>query len=681
MVYNYPFLESCHKYNTDDIEYKSNKLDLYEHIQESIVKNKLILSVKGIPITRSYHTSSLVSIIRDRSSYHYWNKSKGELFRKLLLPDDTNYRDSDLFWSNRRMEQKGHPSWFLVRTTKESTVQLNSLPQLSLSVNIVEEDDTVKQFLIEKNQKEMTRMKKSVNNTISHRLINKKSKKEQANMSLEELELYKDNQQRQKDEMYDSVYEEKKSVIRNRLFRLYGTKKQYEFLRQQRGVYRHVYNMCVSDYKYNCNTGKDIANFLYFLLESDEVELTTSEEQEIKENIEKHEQLEKTLIAKYQPDSYWKENSKEWGLTTPSNMRTSAIKNFFSNINVAHKTAKAGFSMSMLNKKVDKISFQLPISTQQINTKTGTTVPSTRHKNKKAPTKTKDVIFQYMSTRCPEQGKFTVRVKDKDKFPTTKSDINHDCKFIYKSNCWYVAIPYDVPIKTLETKSNLKICSIDPGIKTPYTVYDPHDGSITEIGTTKDSLGRIKNEKSILSTHAVLERIRRKCRRYQRRLDIDKAKAETHVDKIKIQNKIKKCIRRLMYKKKCFIDELHYKTISYLTSNYDVIMMPYFDTDKLVKSKKLSKKSKQALLDLNFSLFRQRLACKAESQGKVWLEVGEGYTTKDCVRCGTTNDITLKTRVFECSNCHLKMGRDVHSSISIFVKNTDINSLRNEEFV
>lgn len=84
MVYNYPFLESCHKYNTDDIEYKSNKLDLYEHIQESIVKNKLILSVKGIPITRSYHTSSLVSIIRDRSSYHYWNKSKGELFRKLL---------------------------------------------------------------------------------------------------------------------------------------------------------------------------------------------------------------------------------------------------------------------------------------------------------------------------------------------------------------------------------------------------------------------------------------------------------------------------------------------------------------------------------------------------------------------------------------------------------------------
>ena len=638
--------------------------------------DKLILSLKGTPITRSYQLPSLLSTIKERGFYPYWNKSKGDLFQRLILPNEADYVDSDLIWSSGSAEPKAHPSWFLVRTTKNSTPQQNSpktcrLSHPFLSVNIMEGDAIAKQFLLEKNQKEMTRLKKSVNNAISHRLTGKKTKKEQTCMSDEEMATYKDLLKIQKDELYDSVFEEKHNVVqRSRLFRIYGTKKQYAFLRQQRGIYRHVYNTCCNDIKqhYRCNV--DIIYFLQFLIDSDEIELTEDEESAIKQNIIKYKYLtEDVLRGKYQPDSYWKENKKEWGLMAPSNLRTASIQNLLSNINVAQKTAKSGFSMGMLSKKDDKISFQIPVSTQQINMKTGTSIPAIRkHKNNTLPTKTKDVIFQYMGTKCPDQGKFTTRVREKDNFPLSKSDIKHDCKFVYKSGCWYVSIPYDVHIEN--TKPVSRLCSIDPGVKTPYTVYDPHDGSITEIGTTKDSLKRIKNENSMLSTHAVLERIRRKCNRYQSRMDKEIVLATTKIEKRKL-NKIKKCIRRLRYKKKCLIDELHYKTIKYLTSNYDVIMMPYFDTSEIVK-KTLKKKTKRALLDLNFSLFRQRLACKAESQGVVWLEVGEAYTTKSCVQCGNVQNIGLQTRIFDCTNCQLKLGRDAHSAISILVKNADL---------
>ena len=251
-------------------------------------------------------------------------------------------------------------------------------------------------------------------------------------------------------------------------------------------------------------------------------------------------------------------------------------------------------------------------------------------------------------------------------------DIQHDCQFIYKSGCWYIGIVHDISVQPRLDTKDMKICSIDPGIKTPFTVYDPHDGSITEIGTSKDSLERIKNPLKTLSTHAKLERIRRMYRRVLIRLNVKKKESVTRKEKHKCM-RIENCLKRLRYKKTYLIDELHYKVIQYLVCNYDVIVMPYFDTQQMLKQKKLSKKSKQAMSDLNFSLFRDRLISKVESQGKVWLEVSEAYTTKSCVQCGhILKTMDLKQRTFECPSCCLKLGRDIHSAISILVRNAEL---------
>lgn len=666
--------------NLNQTMWFSDHLELESSTPESLVKNKnqlvtskdkLILSLKGIPITRSYQTSGLVSIIRGRALSPYWTESKGDLYQRLLLPNETDFVDSDLTWSNGSSSHKTHPSWFLVRTTKKKTLPLNSqktsLPsQLCSSVNIMVEDDTAKTFLQNKNKENIQSTNRSVNRTIGKRLKGKITKKEQLTMTPEELDVYNQRMTEQKTEMLNSVKAEYDSVSRIRLFRVYGTKKQYEFLRQQRGICRHLYNLCLSDIRDHYNSNKFIIQHLQFLLDSDEIPLTDKEIKSIKHSIYTYTFLdETTLRQKYQPDAYWIDNNKTWGLLIPSNLRTMMIKNVLTNILVACKTSTGKFNMSFLSKKNDKSSFQIPVSTQQINVKTGQVFLSTRRRKQKT---TKDVGFQYMSSKCPDSGIFKVRVSEKDKFPSSKTDIKHDCRFVYKSGCWYIGIVYDVSLNPTVDGEDLRICSIDIGIKAPCVVYDPQDGSITEIGTSKDSLERLKDKNKTLSTHARLERLRRQYNRVKSRLDKEKSTLS-----IKKRNAMNKCLCRLNTKKKNLINELHYKIIQYLTCNYDIIMMPYFDTEKMLKSKKLSKKSKQCLMDLNFSLFRQRLADKTESQGKVWLEVCEAYTTKSCVRCGCiNNNMHLRQRTFECPSCGLILGRDTHSAISILVKNAEL---------
>lgn len=665
--------------------FSSDHLEQELSMLESLARNKnqletcndrLSLSLRGIPITKLSQTSGLVSIIRGRALSPYWTESKGELFQRLLLPNETDFVDSHLSWSNGSASPKIHPSWFLVRTTKplippQSSLKTSLPSQLSLSVDIMEEDDITRNFLLKKTQEETKNINKSVAKTIGRRLKGKISKKNQETMTPEDLAAYKIAQESQKQDMLESVRNEKKLVQRLRLYRIHGTKKQYEFLRQQRGICRHLYNLCLADIKEHYQSNKSIIHFLNFLLESDEIELTEKEVKDIQKNIYEYTFLNESILReKYQSDIYWTENQKAWGLLIPSNLRTSMIKNLLSNILVACKTAKGKFNMQFLSKKRDKTTFSISVSTQQVNIKTGTVVPSTR-KNKDKTTSLKDVVFQYMSTKCPDQGKFTVRVHDKDKFPTSKTEINHDCQFIYKSGCWYIGIVHDVSVQPdLDTK-DLRICSADVGLKSPVVVYDVQDGSVTEIGTSKDSLERIKNPLKTLSTHARLERLRRLCRRVQSRLDIQRNSAVTRKEKHKCM-RIENCLKRLRNKKRFLVDELHYKIIQYLTCNYDVIIMPYFDTEQMMKQKKLSKKSKQAMADLNFSLFRQRLVSKVESQGKIWLEVSEAYTTKQCVQCGHIHDMDLKQRTFECPRCHLKLGRDVHSAISILVKNAEL---------
>jgi len=150
----------------------------------------------------------------------------------------------------------------------------------------------------------------------------------------------------------------------------------------------------------------------------------------------------------------------------------------------------------------------------------------------------------------------------------------------------------------------------------------------------------------------------------------------------KLQNKLdkmkslrdKKIISRKRYKNRenriynkleHLIDDMHFKTINSLVKNYQVIFLPIFESQEIVRKNKYGNRN---LLQLKHYRFRMRLAerCKIEKETRL-VVCTEEYTSKTCTRCGSLNDVG-SSEVYQCSNCDLIIDRDVNGARNIFIK-------------
>ena len=124
-----------------------------------------------------------------------------------------------------------------------------------------------------------------------------------------------------------------------------------------------------------------------------------------------------------------------------------------------------------------------------------------------------------------------------------------------------------------------------------------------------------------------------------------------------------------MWKKiKNLVLELHWKTISFLIENYDVIMIPDFKVSQMIKSKKLSRMTKRLMCMFSFYSFKQKLEWKCNTYKKKIIIVNESYTSCTCTNCGKINDTKGKERL-ECFMCKKEIDRDVAGSRNIMIKN------------
>jgi putative transposase len=125
---------------------------------------------------------------------------------------------------------------------------------------------------------------------------------------------------------------------------------------------------------------------------------------------------------------------------------------------------------------------------------------------------------------------------------------------------------------------------------------------------------------------------------------------------------------------KNYINELHWKAISFLIENYDVIILPEFKVSQMLKSKKLSKITKRLMAMYSFFQFRQKLQFKCNLYNKKLIIVDESYTSCTCSRCGELNYMQGK-EIYNCSSCNLKIDRDVAGSRNILIKNISVLTL------
>lgn len=175
-----------------------------------------------------------------------------------------------------------------------------------------------------------------------------------------------------------------------------------------------------------------------------------------------------------------------------------------------------------------------------------------------------------------------------------------------------------------------RIISLDPGIRKFLVGYDPR-GETVFIG-----------EKA-------------SCELIQLLYGLDKI--EDPLQKYKQWKKVKN-----------MVTELHWKTISFLVSNYDTIILPDFRVSQMLRKKKLGRKTKRLMSMFSFHSFKEKLKWKCDTWGKKLIIVDESYTSCTCGVCGKINK-TGGNEVFHCVYCGLELDRDAQGSRNILLKN------------
>ena len=250
-------------------------------------------------------------------------------------------------------------------------------------------------------------------------------------------------------------------------------------------------------------------------------------------------------------------------------------------------------------------------------------------------------LFTRISSFGKLKGIYNKKLKLKD------LKIDHDCRLVKKEDKYYLFLPTDYK----ENTEPLPIGTIglDSGIRTFQTGYSP-DGLVVEIGKDcSKTLSPLLEKTDILRSVASTSNKRKKDKLFSR-------------------------IKRINLKIKNKVDDLHWKTIKFLTSNYDTIVVSDFKTSSLLKNKKLNKRSKRVLCLLEHFSFKNRLTYKCEQNGNRVFFVDESYTSKTCSNCGWLNHNLGANKTFECEKCKVVIDRDVNAAKNILLKNWNIYS-------
>lgn len=208
---------------------------------------------------------------------------------------------------------------------------------------------------------------------------------------------------------------------------------------------------------------------------------------------------------------------------------------------------------------------------------------------------------------------------------------------------YYVHIPVDqhwYPSIDIRNENQMKynidkdsIVSLDPGVRKFLVGYDPKGNSI------------FFGEDAQLKLIELL-------------LEIDKTQDNTQLIKWKKMSNL--------------INEIHWKCIHYLITNYSVILMPDFRVSQMLRGRKLGKMTKRLLSMFSFFTFKQRLIYKCKQHNKKLYIVDESYTSKCCGICGNIDTMLGSKKVYKCKKCGIEIDRYASGARNILLKHLKI---------
>ena len=117
------------------------------------------------------------------------------------------------------------------------------------------------------------------------------------------------------------------------------------------------------------------------------------------------------------------------------------------------------------------------------------------------------------------------------------------------------------------------------------------------------------------------------------------------------------------------VDELHWQLVRWLTSNYQIILLPTFETQDMTQraGRKIRSKTARMMLTFRHYEFKQRLKWKAWQRGALVLDVDEAYTSKTRSWDGTVNTKLGGAKAIR-DDTGFGMDRDVNGARGIFLR-------------
>ncbi len=233
----------------------------------------------------------------------------------------------------------------------------------------------------------------------------------------------------------------------------------------------------------------------------------------------------------------------------------------------------------------------------------------------------------------------------------TIPEINYSCRLQQTKNCkYFLCIP---TYKEFKHTSSNKVCSLDPGVRSLITGYDPN-GKTFEFGS---------NINKMLTKAFAIDKLRRKIKKFK--------------GKRNQRYRLKKKWRYLETKIKNCILDCHHKITKYLSENYNKVLLPEFNTQEMLrkKTRNISKKTARSMNIWSHYKFKMMLEYKMNRTGGKLIMCTEEYTSKTCSNCGKINHNLKKSKVFNCEHCKLTIDRDVNGARNIYLKNHKLLSL------
>ncbi len=192
-----------------------------------------------------------------------------------------------------------------------------------------------------------------------------------------------------------------------------------------------------------------------------------------------------------------------------------------------------------------------------------------------------------------------------------------------------------------------RILAIDPGVRTFLTGYDPATGNYIEWGK-----GDMKRVERLL-------------------VYLDNLISRTAKSKSKRQRyQMRKAQQRMRLKVQYLVGEFHKKLVAWLVQNYELVLLPHFQTSSMVnkQTRKIGRPSVRAMLTWSFYRFKERLLMKAKSSSCTVVLVDEHHTTMTCGKCGSLNRSVGGSKVFQCPTCNITLPRDWNAARNIFLR-------------